>query len=135
MPNKAKITLEGHCGKDAEYSQTANGKDMVKFSIAQTVKGKDNTEETVWYNITVFGYGTYQAKNFKKGDPVQVVGDLSFYVKTEQDVNGADIKISIPQITAFEAHKIAWFKKGEGVEPQPPKPQPDTHQEEDNLPF
>lgn len=62
----------GHIGSDAEKKES-NGREYVKFSIADTIKTKDK-ETTVW--VTCFSNMTGLVPYLKKGKQVFVSGEL-----------------------------------------------------------
>ena len=68
------LTLDGRLGNDAELKTTKNGKQFIRFSIANTTSfmGKD---DTVWYDIISYHTGALQY--LKKGIPVNVSGVVS----------------------------------------------------------
>ena len=66
--------VDGRLGKDAEVKTDKNGRNYVRFSLANRVfKGGEN--ETVWYDV--YSYNVNQAPYLKKGEPVIVSGTLS----------------------------------------------------------
>lgn len=54
MVSKAKVTLVGNMGRDAETRYTPNGKMNVAFSMATSEKYND-VETTTWWNVTAWG--------------------------------------------------------------------------------
>ncbi len=67
----------GRLGKDAEVSETSNGSQCVKFTVAENdYKGGEN--KTIWYDVT--SYDSFVAKSqikvLKKGAFVVIVGDV-----------------------------------------------------------
>ncbi len=76
-----KITLKGYLGKDAENFATKQQKAFAVLSLATKSSYKDKqTNEwlnhTEWHRIVAFGKPAEYAKNLKKGDYVEVEGEL-----------------------------------------------------------
>lgn len=76
-----KITLKGFLGKDAETFATRNQKTFVVLSLATKSGYKDQqTKEwanrTEWHRIVAFGKPANDAKYLKKGDYVEIEGEL-----------------------------------------------------------
>ena len=83
------IRLKGFVGKDAEIKNAANGS-LVIFSLATKsgYKDKDSGEwisHTDWHRIVSFGKPADFAKQLKKGDYVEVSGELR-----SSDYEGSD---------------------------------------------
>ena len=78
---KNKIVLKGFIGKDAESHTTKQQRTFVVLSLATKSGYKDKqTSEwmnhTEWHSIVAFGKVADYAKNLKKGDYVEVEGEL-----------------------------------------------------------
>ena len=76
-----KVTLRGFAGKDAESFATKQQKTFVILSLATKSGYKDKqTREwinhTEWHHIVAFGTPADYAKGLKKGDYVEVEGEL-----------------------------------------------------------
>ena len=75
------IKLKGYVGKDAESFATKNQTQLVVFTLA-TKSGYKNKQSgewvnhTEWHRIVAFGKPADYAKDLKKGDYVEVVGEL-----------------------------------------------------------
>jgi single-strand DNA-binding protein len=76
-----KITLKGYLGKDAENFATRQQKTFTVLSLATKSGYKDKQTEqwvnhTEWHRIVAFGKPADYAKSLKKGDYVEVEGEL-----------------------------------------------------------
>lgn len=76
-----KITLKGFLGKDAETFATGNQKTFVVLSLAtqsgyKDLQTKEWTNHTEWHRIVVFGKLSESAKYLKKGNYVEIGGEL-----------------------------------------------------------
>ncbi len=76
-----KITLKGFIGKDAENFATKQQKTFTVLSLATKSGYKDKQKNewvnhTEWHRIVVFGKPVDHAKNLKKGDYVEIEGEL-----------------------------------------------------------
>lgn len=76
-----KITLKGYLGKNAENFATKQQRTFTVLSLATRSGYKDKqTDEwvnhTEWHRIVAFGKAADYAKDLKKGDYVEVEGDL-----------------------------------------------------------
>jgi single-strand DNA-binding protein len=75
------IKLKGFVGKDAESFATKNQTQLVVFSLA-TKSGYKNKQSgewvnhTEWHRVVAFGKPAEYAKGLKKGDYVEVVGEM-----------------------------------------------------------
>jgi single-strand DNA-binding protein len=75
------IKLKGYVGKDAESFATKNQTQLVVFTLA-TKSGYKNKQSgewvnhTEWHRIAAFGKPADYAKGLKKGDYVEVTGEL-----------------------------------------------------------
>lgn len=82
MANKA--ILMGRLGVDPEFTQTASGKDVAKFSLAtsETYKGKTTVQ---WHKIVAWGkLAEICQKYLKKGSQVYLEGKI-VYREWEKD--------------------------------------------------
>ena len=70
--------VDGRLGKDAEVKTDKNGRNYVRFSLANRVF-RNGEETTVWYDVisNVDHIVTKQAEYLKKGGYVIVTGSLS----------------------------------------------------------
>ena len=76
-----KVTLKGYVGKDAQSFATKQQNTFVSLSLATKSGYKDKqTDEwvnrTEWHRIVAFGKPADYAKELKKGDYVEVEGEL-----------------------------------------------------------
>lgn len=76
-----KVTLKGFLGKDAESFATKQQKTFTVLSLATKSGYKDKQKNewvnhTEWHRIVVFGKSVDHAKNLKKGDYVEIEGEL-----------------------------------------------------------
>jgi single-strand DNA-binding protein len=84
------VTLTGFLGGDAKTRTTKNNKTFIAFSLATKNSWKDRetgewASRTEWHRVVVFGPLTTFAATLKKGDHVQIQGQLRTreYVKDE----------------------------------------------------
>ena len=75
------VKLKGYIGKDAESFATKNQTTVVVFSLAVKNGYKDKQTQqwvnhTEWHRIVAFGKPADFAKNLKKGDYVEIEGEL-----------------------------------------------------------
>jgi Single-strand binding protein family len=76
-----KVTLKGYLGKDAESFATKQQKTFIVLSLATKSGYKDKQKEewvnhTEWHRIVAFGTPAGYAKDLKKGDYVEIEGEL-----------------------------------------------------------
>ena len=82
------VTLKGFLGKDAETIATKQGRSLTVLSLATKSGYKDKQKNewvnhTEWHRIIAFGTPADYAKNQKKGEYVEVEGELR---STEREV-------------------------------------------------
>ena len=75
------ICLKGFVGKDAQSQATTNGKAVVVLSLATKSSYKDKktnqwVARTEWHRVICFAKPAEYAKGLKKGDYVEVEGEL-----------------------------------------------------------
>ena len=75
------IRLKGFTGKDAITQATTNGKSVVVLSLATKSSYKDKKTgawiaRTEWHRIVCFAKPAEYAKGLKKGDYIEVEGEL-----------------------------------------------------------
>jgi len=75
------VKLKGYIGKDAESFATKNQTTLVRFTLAVKSGYKDKQTQqwvnhTEWHRIVAFGKPADYAKNLKKGDYVEIEGEL-----------------------------------------------------------
>jgi single-strand DNA-binding protein len=76
-----KVTLKGFIGKDAENFATKQQRIFTVLSLATKSGYKDKQKgewvnHTEWHRIVAFGKPADYAKNFRKGDYVEIEGEL-----------------------------------------------------------
>lgn len=101
MPNHASVTLIGHLGKDP-VTRTPHGasESVTSFSIATTVKRRDQ-ETTTWWNCSAWGKrGEIVQRFLHKGDPLMVQGEPLLRTYTTQDGReGQSLEVSVSSVT------------------------------------
>jgi single-strand DNA-binding protein len=137
MPNLNRMTLMGHCGKDAETRTTQSGKQCTTVSVATNYKYKDQSgnevSKTEWHRVVGWGWtAELMAEQFRKGDAVYVEGRMQ-YREWEDD---AGVKRTVAEIIAYSVSKFVpspqqdgGAGKGRGSRTAPPPPP------EDEVPF
>jgi single-strand DNA-binding protein len=75
------IRLKGFAGKDAESKSAVGGNPFIVFSLATKSSFKDKkTDEwvshTEWHRVACFGPTVKYAQDVKKGDYIEVEGEL-----------------------------------------------------------
>jgi single-strand DNA-binding protein len=93
------VTLTGFLGGDAETRTTKNNTTFTAFSLATKNSWKDRetgewASRTEWHRIVIFGPLTTVAATLKKGDYVQIQGQLRTreYVKDEAKKTVTEIR-------------------------------------------
>ena len=76
-----KVTLKGYIGKDAENFATKQQNTFTVLSLATKSGYKDKqtkqwVNHTEWHRIVAFGKPADYAKNLRKGDYVEIEGEL-----------------------------------------------------------
>ena len=77
-----RVTLIGNLGADPEVRTTADGRRIVRFSVAKTERWKDASgarqERTDWHRVAIFspGLGKLAEDYLRKGSKVLVEGQL-----------------------------------------------------------
>jgi single-strand DNA-binding protein len=108
------VTLKGYIGKDAE-SKTTKQRGFVVLSLATKSGYKDRqtnewVNHTDWHHIVAFGTPAEYAKDLKKGDYVEIEGELR---STEREVEivkkGKNAKTALRnwEIRASAVRKLA----------------------------
>ena len=75
------VTLKGYLGKDAESITTRQQRALVVLSLATKSGYKDKRKNewvnrTEWHRVVAFGTPADYAKGLKKGDYVEIEGEL-----------------------------------------------------------
>jgi single-strand DNA-binding protein len=108
------VKLKGFVGKDAESKATGNGNAMTTFSLATKSSYKDKrTDEwisrTEWHRVVCFAAPAEQAKSLKKGDYIEVEGELRSS-EFDSEVGNGKKKTSIKrrswEVRASEIRKL-----------------------------
>lgn len=86
------ITIDGRLGRDAEVSTGKDGRQYIKFSVANTLF-KDGEEKTEWFDITSFDsfIVNKKVKALTKGSYVIVTGSW----ETDTNVSPKDNQLYI----------------------------------------
>ena len=100
------VTLTGFLGGDADTRTTKNDTNFTAFSLATKNSWKDRatgewTSRTEWHRAVVFGRLTAFAATLKKGDHVQIQGQL----RTREYVKD-DAKKTVPEIRVTSILKL-----------------------------
>ena len=109
------VKLKGYIGKDAESFATKNQTTLVRFTLAVKSGYKDKQTQqwvnrTEWPRIVAFGKPSDYAKNLKKGDYVEIVGELhstEHEVEMFKDKKKTKIKIRDWEVRANIVTKLA----------------------------
>jgi len=92
------ITLKGFLGKDAENIATKQQKTFTVLSLATKSGYKDKqgkwVNHTEWHRIVAFGQPAEYARNLKKGDYVEVKGELRT-TEYEKEVGDSKKKVKV----------------------------------------
>ena len=93
------ITVKGYLGKDAETFATSTQKSFVILSLATKSGYKDKqtgewVNHTEWHRIVAFGKPADHARNLKKGDYVEVEGELRS-TEYEKEVGKGKSKVKV----------------------------------------
>jgi single-strand DNA-binding protein len=90
----------GNVGRDPEFSYTAQGVAVCKFSVAVnkvTGKGEARKEKTTWFRVTVWRERAETASQYvKKGMKIMVVGeiDASAYLSKQNNQPTASLELT-----------------------------------------
>ncbi|HEV2417020.1 MAG TPA: single-stranded DNA-binding protein [Terriglobia bacterium] len=123
------VKLKGYIGKDAESFATRNQTTFVVFSLAVKSGYKDRqTNEwinrTEWPRIAAFGKPADYAKTLKKGDYVEIEGELRSSereVEIVKDKKKMKIKVRDWEVRASIVKKLAkpQSSPGENLDAEP----------------
>jgi single-strand DNA-binding protein len=109
------IKLKGYVGKDAESFATKNQTHLVVFTLA-TKSGYKNKQSgewvnhTEWHRIAAFGKPADYTQGLKKGDYVEVVGELRSNpreIEVVKDKKKTRIKVRDWEVRASTVKKLA----------------------------
>lgn len=123
------IKLKGFLGKDAENITTKQQRTFVVLSLATKSGYKDKrtnewVNHTEWHRIIAFAKPAEYAKNLKKGDYVEVVGELR---STEYDAEVGEGKKKTTvkrrgwEVRASIVKKLESPRAGENPDAEPVK--------------
>ncbi|WP_420237201.1 single-stranded DNA-binding protein [Telmatobacter bradus] len=121
------VTLKGFLGKDAETIATKQGRSLTVLSLATKSGYKDKQKNewvnhTEWHRIVAFGTPADYAKNLKKGEYVEVEGELR---STEREVEIVKDKKKTKtttrnwEVRTSKVTKLAPPKTGENQDAEP----------------
>jgi single-strand DNA-binding protein len=122
-----KVMLKGYIGKDAQTFATPRQKFCVVLSLATKSGYKDRqTKEwvnhTEWHHVVAFGKSAQYAKDLKKGDYVEVEGELrssEFDAEVGEGKKKTIVKRRASQIRASIVKKLAPPRAGENLDAEP----------------
>ncbi len=138
MPNKNRIEIQGHLGSDPVIETTPSGKEYARISVATSRYDKTKPKEDQvadWHKVVVFGGAVSLVRYLKKGDGVDLEGEVNYNKYTGSDgVERVGTSIKTFRVNKFE--KIEKPKDDEWVMPQPETPKgPPPAEELEELPF
>ncbi len=121
------VTLKGFLGKDAETIATKQGRSLTVLSLATKSGYKDKQKNewvnhTEWHRIVAFATPADYARNLKKGEYVEVEGELR---STEREVEIVKDKKKTKtttrnwEVRASKVTKLAPPKTGENQDAEP----------------
>ena len=121
------ITLKGYIGKDAQSFATRQQNSFVVLSLATKSGYKDKqtnewVNRTEWHRIVAFGKPADYAKTLKKGDYVQVEGELrstEFDVELGEGKKKTTVKRRGWEIRASIVKKLTPPPAGDNLEADP----------------
>jgi single-strand DNA-binding protein len=116
------VTLAGFLGGDADTRTTKNDTNFAAFSLATKKSWKDRAtgewaSRTEWHRAVVFGRLTAFAATLKRGDHVQIQGQLRTreYVKDEARKTVTEIRVT-SILKLDRSHKQPTAAQGETQE-------------------
>ncbi len=118
------VTLKGYIGKDAQSYATKQRNTLVVLSLATKSGYKDKqtgqwVNHTEWHRIVCFAKPAEYAKNLKKGDYVEVEGELrstEFDAEVGDGKKKATVKRRGWEIRASIVKKLAQPVSGENLD-------------------
>ena len=109
-----KVMLIGRVGKDGELRSTAQGKDVLSFSLATSKSWTSNgekKEQTEWHNVVFFGKSANTiCKWITKGRKVWVEGEIQYRQWEDKQTGGKRYS------TQIQADSIQFLDKGKEQE-------------------
>lgn len=120
------VTLTGFIGGDAETRTTKSNTAFTVFSLATKNSWKDHesgewNSRTEWHRAVVFGRLTELASTLKKGDHVQVQGQLrtrEYEKATEGKKTGIKQRVTEIRVTSIVKLDRSWKQNGTQPEVQ-----------------
>jgi single-strand DNA-binding protein len=121
------VKLKGFIGKDAQSFATRQQNTFVVLSVATKSGYKDKQKNewvnhTEWHRIVAFGKPADYAKSLKKGDYVEVEGELrssEFDVEVGEGKKKTTVKRRGWEIRASIVRKLAPPASGENLDAEP----------------
>jgi single-strand DNA-binding protein len=121
------VTLKGYIGKDAQSFATRQQNTFVVLSLATKSGYKDKQKNewgnhTEWHRIVAFGKAADYAKSLKKGDYIQVDGELrssEFDAEVGEGKKKTTVKRRGWEIRASIVKKLAPPASGENLDAEP----------------
>jgi single-strand DNA-binding protein len=112
------VTLTGFVGGDAETRTTRSNTRFVVFSMATRNSWRDReseewTSRTEWHRAVVFGRLTDLAATLKKGDHIQIQGQLR-----TREYEAAEGKMRVTEIRVTSILKLDRSGKQTGIQPE-----------------
>ncbi len=122
-----KITLKGYIGKDAENITTKQQRTFTVLSLATKSGYKDKqtgqwVNHTEWHRIVAFAKPAEYAKTLKKGDYVEVEGELrstEFNAEVGEGKKKTTVKRRGWEVRASIVRKLAQPGSGENPDADP----------------
>ena len=121
------VTLKGYVGKDAQSFATRQQNTFVVLSLATKSGYKDKQTQqwvnhTEWHRIVAFGKPADYAKSLKKGDYVEIEGELrssEFDAEVGEGKKKTTVKRRGWEIRASIVKKLASPTSGENLDAEP----------------
>jgi single-strand DNA-binding protein len=121
------VTLKGYIGKDAQSLATRQQNTFVVLSLATKSGYKDKQKSewvnhTEWHRIVAFGKPADYAKSLKKGDYVEIEGELrssEFDAYVGEGKKKTTVKRRGWEIRASIVKKLASPTSGENLDAEP----------------
>ncbi len=111
MSNVNRVILLGHLGADPESRALANGKTLVRFSLATNNR---KTQDTEWHQVTAFGTLAEQCATYlRKGRMCFVEGRLSYRSQKDEDTGKAN------RFTSVVAQQVRFLGSANHTSSQP----------------
>lgn len=125
------IMIAGHLGADPEVRFTSSGKKVTTLRVATNAR-RGNTEETIWWRVTIWGEQfDKMIPYFKKGSAVVVFGEMQKpEIFTDRD---GKPQISM-NLTASHIQFSPFGKPGERSQQEGQGMQQQQHQQEHATP-